>query len=620
MERWVVVLLAGAAAWVTLLVFNIEKWADFYRLVRTGLAPSFMGYVYNQFFTAGLALVVIGVPAAGIGAVLPLLIRAHSHQDSPLGSEVGRLLTWNTLGAVAGTLLTGFGLMPLVGLRNAFCVLMIALGVVALVVARQQRWPRGIFGATSVTVLTLLLPFVGGEGWRHVMSSGIFRLREMRFDSQAMAQRKQHIKLLFYEDAPDATVTVEESDGVLSPSQRALRINGKVDATSGMDLSTQLLCAHLPLLAKPDAREIFVLGLGSGITAGALLVHPIERVDVAENCAPVIRSAEFFENWNRRVLHQPRTRLWREDARTVLKLRPQLYDVIINEPSNPWTVGIGNVFSREYYELAASRLKPGGICVQWFHVYEMQDGIVELVLRTFSFVFPYIEVWDAAAGDILILGSLRPWRSDPQTLQRGFAVEGVRSDFEGIGIRSPAQLLARQLASQKTAFAIAGDGPIESDLFPLLEHVAPLAFFIGGRASILGRYDERTRQLQLMPPAKRAALGGLSLAEVRSVFGTFESVNDELMYCVLDRPEGAEIPCVFKPPSKVATETPSALDQAIAALNAGNLTEAEQLIALASSRREELPQLQFVTRIIEREKQLRGAEVVPAESGVNRSQ
>jgi len=245
--------------------------------------------------------------------------------------------------------------------------------------------------------------------------------------------------------------------------------------------------------------------------------------------------------------------------------------------------------------------------VQWFHVYEMQDGIVSLVLRTFGSVFPYVEVWDAAAGDILLIGSMQSWRSDPEMLRHGFAMEGVRSDLAAIGIHSPEQLLARQLASQRTGFAIAGDGPIESDFFPLLEHLAPVAFFIGGRSGFVGRYDERTRQQQLAPAAKQAALRALSPAQTRSVFGTFESVNDELMYCVLDLPAGAKIPCVFKPQDESASDPSSAVDQAIAALNAGDLAQAGQLTALALQRDTSDSQAGYVARIVEREKQLRNA-------------
>ena len=104
---------AMAAAWVTLLVFNLERWVDFYRIARTGLGRTEVGYVYQLLLSTGIAMVILGVPAACIGAVLPLMMRAMAAAGGPLGAQVGSLLTWNTLGAVAGTLVTGFGLMPL---------------------------------------------------------------------------------------------------------------------------------------------------------------------------------------------------------------------------------------------------------------------------------------------------------------------------------------------------------------------------------------------------------------------------------------------------------------------------------------------------------------------------
>ena len=215
------------------------------------------------------------------------------------------------------------------------------------------------------------------------------------------------------------------------------------------------------------------------MTAGATLDYPIERLDLAENCEPVIQAAPLFGDWNRHVLKDPRTHLWLEDARTVLKLQPQRYDVIITEPSNPWAVGVGSVFSREFYELAASRLKPGGIMAQWFHLYETDDQIVDLVLRTFGSVFPYLEIWDTGVGDIVILGSQQPWPSGPEIFRTGFAIKQVRTDMEMIDVHSPQALMARQLASQQTGFAIAGQGPIQSDLFPILEYEAPRAFYLG---------------------------------------------------------------------------------------------------------------------------------------------
>ena len=185
------------------------------------------------------------------------------------------------------------------------------------------------------------------------------------------------------------------------------------------------------MAARPEAKDVFILGLGSGITGGAILGHPVEHLTIAENCEPVIRAAKYSERWNRGVLTNQVTKLCTEDARTVLKLSPQTYDIIITQPSNPWMAGVGSVFSREYYRLTgASRLKEGGIMAQWFHVYDMHDGIVNLVLRTFGSVFPYTEIWDSGSGDLVLLGSMKPWKSDPSVFGKLFERTAPKQDFE----------------------------------------------------------------------------------------------------------------------------------------------------------------------------------------------
>ena len=544
--KLVVLLLAFAAAWVTLLVFNIESWVDFYRIARTGIAHSSVGYFYHQLLTTGIALVVLGLPAACIGAVLPLMIRTVAGEAGHIGTRVGALLTANTLGAVAGTLLAGFVLMPLVGLRNAYGVLALALALAALLFARRSGWRTGKMFATAAAVFAISLFLFGGEGWRWVMSSGVFRGREKEFARYAMSLRKQHIKILFYEDAADATVSVEDSDGAITSANRGLRVNGKTDATSQSDLNTQMLLGHLHMLTRPDAKDVFVFGLGSGISAGALRSYPgLEKIVIAENCEPVVRASKFFNEWNRDVLSDPRTKLWHEDARTVLKLSAQNYDAIVAEPSNPWTAGIGSVFSREFYELAAARLKPGGIMVQWFHLYEMHDGIVELVLRTFTSVFPNVEIWDSCDGDIILIGSQQPWTCDPEIFAKNFSIPEVRATFEKLGVRSPEALFARQLASQRTAWAITGPGPMQSDLFPVLEYAAPYAFYLGENSKMIEKFDERTRQQLLAPAPKTTLLRSLPDAEVQSVFSRFVSVNTELTLALRSPAAFPTTPSVF---------------------------------------------------------------------------
>jgi len=371
-----------------------------------------------------------------------------------------------------------------------------------------------------------------------------------------MTNRKKNVKLLFYEDAADGTVSVERVGPDVPASEIVLRVSGKPDASNHGDLSTQLLLGHLPMLLRPESKDAFAFGLGSGITASALLRYPLDHLTVAENCAPVIRAAKLFAPWNRGVLTNALTRIRLEDARTVLKLDRQKYDVIVSEPSNPWFASIGSVFSREFYQLAAARLKPGGLMVQWFHMYEMHDGIVDLVLRTFQSVFPAMEIWDSNGGDIILIGSTRPWSWSLETLRQGYQRESVRQDLASVGLRTPEELLARQFASQRTAFAIPGDGAIQSDIFPLLEYEAPMAFYIGASAGKISRFDERTWQAPFISNEKRTALTNFSDASLRFAF-TNATVNSELWDVIFarlqrkkDRPSVVSlttaVPCLFE--------------------------------------------------------------------------
>ncbi len=527
-ETTAVLLLFGAALLLGLVVFNIENLVAVYLTAESGLSRTPMGYHYNQTLVAVASICVLGLPAAMLGSVLPLCIRIGSEATDLLGDRVGRLLTWNTLGAVAGSLLTGFVLMPQIGLRGSFSALAAVLVAAGLVVAVSRRRPLAIAIGAGVALFVMITSLYGGEGWRYVFSAGVFRPIDANLSMSTVLKRQKTMDLDFYEDAADATVSVER---VIGGDDLALRINGKVDASSKGDAATQLLLAYLPLMARPGSKDVFCFGMGSGITAGATLNYPIDHLTIAENCAPVLRAAKLFQRWNNGVLTSDRTRIYDEDARTVLKLSPKQYDVIISEPSNPWMVGVASVFTREFYELAASRLKPGGMVAQWFHSYEMDDRNVNVVLRTFGSVFPNMEIWDVDIGDIVILGSQQPWQSGVEVYGRALELEAPRRGLESIGLATPEAILARRMASQRTAFAIAGDGPLQGDGHPFLEYAAPRTFFLRPYATRLQRFDERTWQMNLVPDEVNNELAKLQPATLQSIFGAgYGSENNELMH------------------------------------------------------------------------------------------
>lgn len=512
-------LLLAAASMVVFNVVNIENLTLLYARGSFGLAANGVGYIWYQVSIALFSFLILGLPAACLGSVVPLSIRFLQDNSTALGDQVGRLLTANTIGAVVGVLLTGFVFMPLLGLRVAFAFLALLLMAVTAYIAvkRSERVPASI--AFVFLGLSILLIVSTGEDWRHVMGSGVYRVRDQYLTRDFWDHRKKVTKIHYYKDSADATVSVEQGSSPNDGSQQVmLRINGKTDATSRGDLATQYLLAHLPMAAKPDAKNVFVLGFGSGITGGAILSHPVEKLTIAENCKPVLEAARFFSQFNRGVLTNSRTIIRNEDARAVLKLSDTKYDVIINEPSNPWVAGIGSVFSKEFYELCASRLTDDGVVAQWFHSYEMSDYIVLLVIRTFASAFPHMEIWDTQQGDIVLLGAKKPWVSNPTQYRKIFERAEVRKDFEDISITTPEALWARQIASQTSAHAIAGDGPIQTDEIPILEYDAPRAFFIGQDSSALNYFDERTVQFPLADKEKIATLRSLP---DRTFIGTF---------------------------------------------------------------------------------------------------
>lgn len=569
-QRTVFELLLAAAWVIALFIYFIEEFAILYTAGSNALARNSGGYFLHEVFVAMMAIIALGIPAGLLGAVLPMAIRAGGTSSGSLSDQVGRLLTWNTMGAVAGVLVTGFVLMPMVGLRVSFLVLAALLAIIGALGARRIGEEK-LFLVGLLTAGAVVITAAGtgaAERWKHVLGAGLFRMRGAVLTKANISARQKAVQVLYYKDAPDATVSVEVGSNPNEPGQRILRINGKADASTRGDLPTQYLLGHLPIMARPESKDVFILGFGSGITAGAVLGHPIDSLTLAENCAPVLEAAPLFAEWNRGVLTNKLMHLRREDARTVLKLSDKKYDVIISEPSNPWVAGIGSVFTREFYQLCNSRLKDGGVMAQWFHIYEMNDGIVELVIRTFGSIFPYIEIWEPTDGDLILLGSMKPWDSSPDTFQKIFERPQPRRDLEQIGMISPATVLTAQVASQRTAFAIAGDGPMQSDEFPVLEYAAPEAFFIGEPATRLFTFDERSRQSTLAPKIKRRVLQGITTPVLKGLFSKSTANPDLLKYLrwrYLRMPGAGEhpyyeldpaLPIIFRPPSSYALNVP----------------------------------------------------------------
>ncbi len=69
-----------------------------------------------------------------------------------------------------------------------------------------------------------------------------------------------------------------------------------------------------------------------------------------------------------------------------------------------------NLFTKDFYELAASRLNPGGVYCQWLPYYFLSNDDVTMMIRTFGSVFDHVYLWKIEQSmDLLMVGSKTPF-------------------------------------------------------------------------------------------------------------------------------------------------------------------------------------------------------------------
>ncbi len=436
------------------------------------------------------AFTLTAVPAFFLGLALPMACRGAAASGEGEGRAVGRILAFNASGNFAGALAAGLWLMPALGLRGLIeaCVWLLAGAAGLLWWGNSSlRGPlRGALPAAGLAAAGLLLSWAGP--WdRAMMSSGAFRAdaRFLEGGPAAFRSRLSGQNLLFYRDDREATV------GVLLGLEGKLlmRINGKTDASLGEDVSAQLLLAHLPLVLKPGARDVLVIGLGSGMTAASALTHPVRSVEIAELSGAVAEGSEWFAPHRARPLTDPRVGLRVADGRRVLR-EGGPYDLIISEPSNTWIAGMGNLFTVEFFREASAKLRPGGAMLQWIHAYEMDDASFSMVLRSFGAAFPHLTIWNLWGPDYAILGTAEPWTPDFRAMEKSLSRE-VREDLSRLSIRGLEEILSRQSNGEGSTRLLAGKGPLNEDRFPELEYRSPRAMFLRSIPAALFAHDDR---------------------------------------------------------------------------------------------------------------------------------
>ncbi|MBB2918556.1 fused MFS/spermidine synthase [Cupriavidus alkaliphilus] len=410
------------------------------------------------------ALTVVFVPTLLLGAAFPFVLRV-SVDSRRIGAGVGSVIALNTLGGIAGTALAGFVLVPYLGLVRTLSLLAVAaaaVGVVAVAlgsgVRPAARWAVPMLGVLAVIAAALAPP-----------------------DRLAtLLARARGGELVFYEEGRGATVAVVEQSSATNRFRR-LYIQGVSNSGDAMTSQRYMrLQALLPLIVHNGTpKSALVIGLGTGITAGATLAWPgLERRVVAELLPPVARAVPGFKG-NFGVTTDPRVEIRLRDGRRELLQSPQQYDLITLEPPPPSAAGVANLYSTDFYRLAAARLQAGGLVAQWLPLPTQNDEDTRMLVRSFLDVFPHATLWTTELHEMLLVGSMSPLALDVAQVRARFAQPEVAAALQAVGVRSAAALLATWVTDRAGLDWYAADAPAVTDDRPRIEYagwVRPDAF------------------------------------------------------------------------------------------------------------------------------------------------
>ncbi|MBK9063636.1 MAG: fused MFS/spermidine synthase [Acidobacteria bacterium] len=517
-------LIAGAGAASLLTVVAIGSWlpdaqvfAGKWAMRATGREGLEMA---ARFLVAAGAVLL--APTIFLGGAFPVAARLAAGAARP-GRGVGAVAAVNTAGGVLGTLLTGFLLVPAFGLVGSLGLLACGgalVGAIALA--------RGASGVGARVTAFAILAAVAGTALL-VPRDTLGRL---------LAERRGG-RMVFYEEDTAGTVAVLEQRAA-GGTFRRLYIQGVSNSGDVLPSRRYMrLQALVPLLIhKGEPRSALVVGLGTGITAGALLAYPgLETRVVSELLPGVVRAAPLFAG-NLGAGADPRLEIRIGDGRHELLRRTDRYDLITLEPPPPSAAGVVNLYSRDFYELCRARLAPGGLMAQWWPLPTQNDEDSRSLVRSFLDAFPYASAWTTELHEMLLVGSMSPIELDASRVTARFSAGAVAASLAEVGVESPAALLGTWVTGREGLERYAAGAPAVTDNRPLIENAAwvrrgeilrvlPRVLGVAGSppvtgdASLKGQADARQRELFAFYRAALRAYAGDRAGAAEALGETF---------------------------------------------------------------------------------------------------
>ncbi len=474
------------------------------QLLEAGTLP----FASHQLIAVAVCAAVMAPPALLMGATFPALARAVTAGCQDVGRRVGQLYIWNTLAGVGGSLVAGFLLLPRVGALGSVQVLAAANLLLGAWVARPRRGAR----PSAVWVLLILVALGVAVG-----SAGRVSLRDLY-----QARLPEGSEILHLEEGVTSTVMVADHS---DPPVRRIWIQSVWVAGTG---GTHRMLGHLSMLHAPGLERAVGIAFGTGQSFASARLHGLERLDCVDlDEGMVMAGSHWFAEQNDHLLDQPGVHVYIDDGRAFLGHGEAQYDAVLMEPLQPWFAGAVNLYTREFYELAVARLRPGGTITQWMPIDDVPADMTRSVVATLAAVFP--EVWVYLDNyDLWIVGRKSGEPVDLQAWRERLGQPAVSEDLIEIRYGDVESILATLVVGPADVTTYVGDAPLLTDDHPFMEFEAPRVAHESWFAPNVEALLEACRAplAGFVEPAGRPLPDGLRSCELGSLLAQVNMAHD----------------------------------------------------------------------------------------------
>ncbi len=386
-----------------LLVIQLRLWDYGQAFFLIKLPPVLSNFFGAEAFKLALAALLIVPSAAMLGSIYPCLLRSPVLERPGCSYLVGYVNTWNALGCLVGAVSGVFVLIPVLGAEWSLKLIVFAALALGFIFAWRENPSAKALLRTGLGI-AVVLAYALLIKWDHRLIASGLNVFFGQPSSSAPASppgpqtQEESEKLVFFrEDVQGGMTSVVEISKRGTGTDKILLTNGKYEGTDNLTNQgrAQIGFAAIPSLYTRQFERALLIGLGTGHSALALDRMGYRDVDIAEFAPGIIAaSRQQFSQLTEGVLDFPNVHLKVEDGRNVLLTdRRQDYDLITVEITSIWFAGATNVYSREFYQLARERLRPGGVLQQWLQFHHISPREIESVVATVRSVFPYVSVW-----------------------------------------------------------------------------------------------------------------------------------------------------------------------------------------------------------------------------------